>query len=102
MTKPLRLFIGHWSLVVCWSLELGHCDFCSNHVPLPGLLLSYPVRELFMRVARARGFWSYYLPLDVTISLSGLTWSCGRVCKQTKKPDTWHGVGLLLCVLVRG
>jgi putative membrane protein len=35
-----------------------------------GLLISYPVREVFMRVARARGFWSYYLPLDVTISLS--------------------------------
>ena len=37
-----------------------------------GLLISYPVREVFMRVARARGFWSYYLPLDVTISLSAL------------------------------
>jgi putative membrane protein len=35
-----------------------------------GLLIAYPIRELFMRVARARGFWSYYLPLDVTISLS--------------------------------
>ena len=35
-----------------------------------GLMISYPVRELFMRVARARGFWSYYLPLDLTMSLS--------------------------------
>src|SRR5688572_4642853 len=37
-----------------------------------GLLISYPVREVFMRVARARGFWSYYLPLDLTMSFSML------------------------------
>src|SRR5687768_16639163 len=35
-----------------------------------GLLLSYPIRELFLRVARVRGFWGYYLPLDVTMSFS--------------------------------
>jgi len=37
-----------------------------------GLLLAYPVRELFLRVAQVRGFWGYYLPLDVTMALSGL------------------------------
>jgi putative membrane protein len=37
-----------------------------------GLLLAYPVRELFMRVAGARGFWGYYLPLDLTMSFSML------------------------------
>jgi putative membrane protein len=37
-----------------------------------GLLTAYPVREIFVRIARARGFWSYYLPLDVTISFSAL------------------------------
>jgi putative membrane protein len=35
-----------------------------------GLLLAYPIREVFLRVAGARGFWGYYLPLDVTMSLS--------------------------------
>ena len=35
-----------------------------------GLLAAYPIREIFVRIARARGFWSYYLPLDVTISFS--------------------------------
>ena len=35
-----------------------------------GFLLAYPIRELFLRVARVRGFWGYYLPLDVTMSLS--------------------------------
>ncbi len=37
-----------------------------------GLLCAYPVREVFLRVARVRGFWGYYLPLDVTMSFSML------------------------------
>jgi len=37
-----------------------------------GLLLAYPVRELFCRIAGARGFWGYYLPLDLTMSFSML------------------------------
>lgn len=37
-----------------------------------GLLLAYPVREMFLRVAQVRGFWGYYLPLDVTMALSAL------------------------------
>lgn len=37
-----------------------------------GLLLAYPVRELFLRVAEVRGFWGYFLPLDVTMSSSAL------------------------------
>ena len=35
-----------------------------------GFLLSYPIREMFLRVASVRGFWGYVLPLDVTLSLS--------------------------------
>lgn len=37
-----------------------------------GLLLAYPVREVFLRVARVKGFWGFYLPLDVTLSLSAV------------------------------
>jgi len=37
-----------------------------------GLLLAYPMRELFLRVADARGFWGYFLPLDLTLSTSAL------------------------------
>jgi putative membrane protein len=37
-----------------------------------GLLLSYPMREIFVRVAQVRGFWSYYLPLDMTMAFSML------------------------------
>lgn len=36
-----------------------------------GLLMAYPIREVFLRVASARGFWAYYLPLDVVLASSG-------------------------------
>lgn len=37
-----------------------------------GLLLAYPIREVFLRVANVRGFWGYLLPLDLTMSTSML------------------------------
>jgi putative membrane protein len=37
-----------------------------------GLLLTYPAREVFLRIAAARGFWGYFLPLDVMMSTSML------------------------------
>ncbi len=37
-----------------------------------GLLLAYPIREVFLRVIRLRGFWSYFFPLDITMSTSML------------------------------
>jgi putative membrane protein len=35
-----------------------------------GLLFAYPIREVFLRVAAVRGFWGYFLPLDLTMSTS--------------------------------
>jgi putative membrane protein len=35
-----------------------------------GLLVAYPIREIFLRVADVRGFWGYFLPLDLTMSTS--------------------------------
>lgn len=35
-----------------------------------GLLLAYPIREVFMRVAKAKGFWSYYFPIDLVLAFS--------------------------------
>jgi putative membrane protein len=35
-----------------------------------GLLLAYPAREVFLRVADVRGFWGYFLPLDVVMATS--------------------------------
>jgi len=37
-----------------------------------GLLLAYPIREIFLRIANVRGFWGYFLPLDLTMSTSML------------------------------
>jgi putative membrane protein len=36
-----------------------------------GLLLVYPLREIFMRVAKARGVWSYWFPLELVLAFSG-------------------------------
>jgi len=37
---------------------------------LYGVLIVYPVREIFLRVADARGFWGYLFPLLVVMSTS--------------------------------
>jgi putative membrane protein len=37
---------------------------------LYGLLFFYPIREVYFRVARADGFWGYFLPLDFSMSTS--------------------------------
>ena len=37
-----------------------------------GLLIAYPLREVFLRVANVRGFWGYFLPLDFAMSTSAL------------------------------
>ena len=39
---------------------------------LYGLLLAYPIREVYFRVAQADGFWGYFLPLDFAMSTSML------------------------------
>ena len=58
---------GH-TLSSVFGWERNHYDrlvhFCY------GLLLAYPTREVFLRVAAVRGFWGYYLPLDVTMATS--------------------------------
>ena len=50
------------------GLERNHFDRLVHF--LFGLLLAYPIREVFLRIAAARGFWAYYLPLDVTMASS--------------------------------
>jgi len=37
---------------------------------LYGLLLTYPIREMFLRLVNVRGFWSYFLPFNFIISFS--------------------------------
>ncbi len=37
-----------------------------------GFLLFYPMREVFMRLARVKGFWAYIIPIDLVGSLSAI------------------------------
>ncbi|HLC31105.1 MAG TPA: DUF2238 domain-containing protein [Candidatus Nanoarchaeia archaeon] len=37
-----------------------------------GLLFAYPIRELFLRIAKVKGFWGYYLPVEITFAFSAL------------------------------
>lgn len=84
-----------------------------------GLLIAYPIREVFLRVANARGFWAYYLPLDVTLAFSALYEIMEMVVAKVVAPgtgDAWLGTqgdvwdaqmdmgmaatGALLCMIV--
>ena len=56
MQNVLQLSRNHFDRIVHFSF---------------GLLMAYPIREVFLRVASARGFWAYYLPLDVVLASSG-------------------------------
>lgn len=37
-----------------------------------GFFLFYPIREVFMRIARAKGFWGYWLPIELTGAFSAV------------------------------
>ncbi len=60
--------LGFW-IQEAFGLSRNHFDrivhFCF------GLLMAYPIREVFLRVASVRGFWAYYLPFDVALAFSG-------------------------------
>jgi putative membrane protein len=84
-----------------------------------GFLLAYPMREVFLRVAQVKGFWGFYLPLDVTLSFSAVfeifEWLVARVVNPAaglaylgSQGDIWDaqkdmliaGFGALLAMLV--
>ena len=65
-----------WQRVFGFSLD-GTLGFQRNHYDrfihfFYGLFIAYPVREVFVRIANVRGFWGYFLPLDLTMSTSML------------------------------
>jgi putative membrane protein len=37
-----------------------------------GFLLAYPVREVFMRLSRAKGFWGFWFPIELTFAFSAI------------------------------
>lgn len=63
-----RLTGGSFNALVGW--DRNNFDRIIHF--LYGLLLAYPVREIFLHLVKVRGFWSYFLPLDLTLSSSAL------------------------------
>ncbi len=62
-----QLILGEtFNSIVGW--ERNHFDRVVHF--LWGVLLVYPVREIFLRVADAKGFWGYLFPLLVVMSTS--------------------------------
>lgn len=60
------LFGRDLSSILGW--ERNHFDRVVHF--LYGVLVVYPVREIFLRVANAYGFWGYFFPLLVVMSSS--------------------------------
>lgn len=68
---PYDSFLSSWfgfSLNEYMGWERNHFDRLVHF--LYGLLLAYPIRELFCRVANVSGFWGYFFPMDLTMSTS--------------------------------
>ena len=61
--------LGYWAKET-FGLSRNHFDRLV-HFSF-GLLLLRPAREVLMRVACVRGFWSWCLPMTLVVSLSGL------------------------------
>jgi putative membrane protein len=55
-----------YSLNEALGFERNHFDRLVHF--LHGLLLAYPLRELFIRVTGIKGFWGYFLPLNLIMS----------------------------------
>jgi putative membrane protein len=60
-----------------FGLDVTPADFERNHFDrvvhfLYGVLLTYPIREVLLRVADLRGFWGYFFPVAITLSTSAL------------------------------
>jgi putative membrane protein len=62
-----RAVTGH-SINGLFGWERNHFDRFVHF--LYGLLAAYPIREIFIRIGNVRGFWGYFLPLDLTMSSS--------------------------------
>ena len=62
-----RALFGRSLNVLC-GFERNHFDRLVHFSY--GFLLAYPIREVFLRIADAKGFWGYFLPLDVVMSTS--------------------------------
>ena len=58
-----------FSMKGLFELERNHFDRVAHFAS--GLLLTYPIRELFARKAQIRGGWAYVFPVVTLLALSG-------------------------------
>ena len=58
-----------FSMKSLFELERNHFDRVAHFAS--GLLLTYPIRELFVRKAQIRGGWTYGIPIITLLALSG-------------------------------
>ncbi len=84
-----------------------------------GFLLAYPMREIFVRITKAKGFWGFYLPLDIVLSFSALYeiiewWTARNVSPEAgiaflgAQGDIWDaqkdmlaaGIGALIAMVI--
>jgi putative membrane protein len=63
----LRAVTG-FSLNECMGWQRNHFDRFIHFAF--GLLLAYPIREVYYRIAGVRGFWGYFFPLELTMAAS--------------------------------
>ena len=52
-----------------------------------GLLFAYPIREVFVRTLAVKGFWSYFLPVDVILATSAFFELLEAWIAQIVKPE---------------
>src|SRR5437867_3079382 len=76
--------LGYW-LKDAFHLTRNHFDRIV-HFSF-GLMMAYPIREVFLRVASSRGFWAYYLPLDVTLAFSAVYEIIEMIVAKIAAPD---------------
>jgi putative membrane protein len=53
-----------------------------------GLLLAYPFREVLIRAAGVRGWWAYYLPVDMALALGAAYEILEAIVASIVSPDT--------------
>lgn len=59
--------LGYW-MQDFFNLDRNHFDRIVHF--MFGFLWAYPMREIFKRVGETRGFWSFWIPIELVLALS--------------------------------
>lgn len=86
-----------------------------------GFLIAYPMREIFMRVSKSKGFWGFWFPVELTFALACIyeliEWGAAIIVNPEaglaflgSQGDVWDaqkdmalaGFGAMLAMLITG